>query len=465
MWALFLTTTACLTGFFIFILPVATTRTTAFRFKDTPITRKRHDVYVYLGYVYMLLIGTQWMSMPIRSAAFQRHVSAQEEAWAKSYSTVVMVPVVLLYNIFTTVLKKPEKLVSIVCNCYAVFFLFMSFYLGYLDVHEEGHLMVDNNAHKSDAHAHSMSTKEGGAGADTGGGNSEGTRRFLMYMLYAVIETKASVTMAMIWSCVHLFFRNPAKAGAPAPNPAGDNKVAPCESGNSRDQNLIGNVTSPRNADHHQQVQLTGPPPPPANPGAKAEKVYPFLNFWCQVGAAVGSALGILSKSLQLPFHSGGGTGGGHESHSQDFHDGSTSSSQHSSEHHPDTVHADAAHNMEHTSIVTGTTILFFLVAFGTGAIPYFAGKAFAILEEFDEYGEDVVVDPISGRTEFVPARKSVDSPGGFGGGELIIEFNYRWSFVITIRLAISSFYKLTHLGSVLHMYTGICRHSIHYSL
>ena len=31
-------------------------------------------------------------------------------------------------------------------------------------------------------------------------------RHFLMYLLYAGIETRSSITMSMVWSCVHLYF-------------------------------------------------------------------------------------------------------------------------------------------------------------------------------------------------------------------------------------------------------------------
>jgi len=105
-------------------------------------------------------------------------------------------------------------------------------------------------------------------------------------------DTKAAISLSMVWSCLHLFFQG------------------------QRTPSVSTTATS-----------------------KSADLAYPFFNFWCQVGGAVGALGGVFAQSLQLE---------------SSVHGGMTA---------------------------TGSSVLFFMIGAGTLAIPCFALPAFDVLE------------------------------------------------------------------------------------
>lgn len=280
------------------------------RFADDPtLSPDRLRAYSNLAVAFTLLIATQWLAQPIRGTTFQRHVSPQEEASAKEYATIAMIPVILVYSALATLLDNQKKLIKWVCWLYGVYFVLSAVYLVLLDVYEM----------HEDVLVHHENDRAGGGGAgeeSAGRGSifSRGPRRFLIYALYIVIDTKASIALSMVWSCVHLYFR-----GA-------------------------------------KSVQ--------GGPATTADKVYPYLNFWMQVGASLGALCGTISHTLQFPV----GMlflGGSSSSTSSLGPSGRGQEHQH---------HADSA-------IITGSSMLYFVIGIGTLVIPFFTGPAFEVLE------------------------------------------------------------------------------------
>lgn len=95
----------------------------------------RQDAYANIAIVFILLVSTQWLSQPIRSSVFQRHVNTYEEATVKEYSTLCMIPVVILYNLLCTLVPQ-KQVVTWVCVFYGLLFVFFGVYLTVFDLYE-----------------------------------------------------------------------------------------------------------------------------------------------------------------------------------------------------------------------------------------------------------------------------------------------------------------------------------------
>lgn len=212
------------------------------RFADDPsLSRERLKAYANLAVAFTLIIATQWLAQPIRGAVFQRHVSPQEEAKAKEYSTIFMIPVVLVYSAVATVLDDQKSLIKWVCWFYGVCFICAAVYLVLLDLYEM-HDSDGGSAVEPSSSPPLSSASGGERGPSSSSGRSSplpdflfarAPKRFLIYALYIIIDTKSGIGLSMVWSCVHLYFR-------------GAKSVA-------------------------------------GGPATTADTVYPYLNFWCQV--------------------------------------------------------------------------------------------------------------------------------------------------------------------------------------
>ncbi|CAD7956161.1 unnamed protein product, partial [Amoebophrya sp. A120] len=298
--------------------------------------------YSDLAVAFLLLIATQWLAQPVRSSAFQRHVSPAEESHAKEISTLVMIPTVLTYSVLASLLQNQKKLIFYVCVFYGVVFVLFATYLVYLDLHEDGQALLHDHTHSNslqkELHGSSNSLRSI-HGAESVQSHhfflfSGNWKRFWMYVLYAVIDTKAGLALSMVWSCAHLLFKE------------------------------------------QQTNATTGTSSSFCSTFMKASIVYPYLNFWCQIGGTLGALGGVLTKTLQIPI---AGT----------------------------------------EKIITGSSVLYFFLGFGTLLVPYFAIPAFKALERVqrEESGLTRLSSSSSDFGQPDDFREDKDQQRGFGAG------------------------------------------------
>ncbi|CAD7941352.1 unnamed protein product [Amoebophrya sp. A25] len=382
-------------------------------YKFPQLSAGRTKAYSNLAVAFLFLIATQWLAQPIRSSAFQRHVSPSEESHAKELSTLFMVPVVLLYSIVASVINDQASLINYVSIFYGLAFLFFALYLAYLDVHDESNAMSVGDrtttrrtalrgargssfaSRASSSSSHSTISED--VPREHPDKNSQeiwmlspflstalqlsyadahewivfgGLRRFLMYALYILIDTKAGICLSMVWSCVHLLFKGSASSSSGTRNtgtPQGPSNSTVSRSRGENHGAITPAATSPSIGATNAGFPATAGGTTTTSSTSGAEFVYPYLNFWCQIGGCLGAVGGVLTKTLQVPI-------------------GGASASTH---------------------IITGSTVLYFFIAIGTLAVPRFALPAFRLLEEENETDQLIVARSDAGpETTSAPHRE-----------------------------------------------------------
>ncbi|CAD7942344.1 unnamed protein product [Amoebophrya sp. A120] len=197
-----------------------------------------------IAFVFLLVTGTQWLGAALRTPIFQEYVSVEAERVAREYSIWSIIPMILVYNVLTS-LVRPQVLVYRICYGYAIVLLLLALYVAVLDAHggkngvrawddassgaaqqqlTAGGLLGSATAYLTTAGGYLT----GGAGAASSSGApaggpsrqagapdvfwQQGFRHFVVYALFIVVETRSVILNGMIMSFLQLYMGATSKA-------------------------------------------------------------------------------------------------------------------------------------------------------------------------------------------------------------------------------------------------------------
>ncbi|CAD7937086.1 unnamed protein product [Amoebophrya sp. A25] len=143
-----------------------------------------------IAFVVLLVTGTQWLGAALRTPIFQEYVSVESERVAREYSVWSIIPLILFYNVLTSI-SRPQTLVYRISYAYGAALLVLALYIARLDA----------NGGKNGVRAFD----------DPDGGQYHGClwsvtfRHFMLYLFFLVVETRSVILNGMVMSFLQLY--------------------------------------------------------------------------------------------------------------------------------------------------------------------------------------------------------------------------------------------------------------------
>eukprot|EP00392_Amoebophrya_sp_AT5.2_P008129 g8148.t1 len=153
-----------------------------------------------IAFVFLLVTGTQWLGAALRTPIFQEYVSVEAERTAREYAIWSIIPMVLLYNVLTS-LARPQTLVYRICYVYAFVLLLLALYVAVLDANggKNGVRVFDEELQLPPSL--NMNT----APSSFRWVWQQNMRTIVTYTLFIVVETRSVVLNGMIMSFLQLY--------------------------------------------------------------------------------------------------------------------------------------------------------------------------------------------------------------------------------------------------------------------